>query len=186
MPNREPGWRGGGLAALLALALVAGTPAAAPAQGALERTAHVRLMARIAEPGAQLAPFKTDGCSGGMSEVWTFVSDALPAFARVHGGAPPWEDCCVVHDRAYHDAGGAHDAGASFAARRAADRQLRACVRAAVEGREQALAESYGLGPEAVRTAYDLIAAAMYRAVRAGGGPCSGLPWRWGYGWPNC
>ena len=26
----------------------------------------------------------------------------------------------------------------------------------------------------------------MYRAVRIGGGPCTGLPWRWGNGWPGC
>ena len=34
--------------------------------------------------------------------------------------------------------------------------------------------------------AYETISEAMYQAVRAGGAPCSGLPWRWGYGWPQC
>jgi hypothetical protein len=34
--------------------------------------------------------------------------------------------------------------------------------------------------------AYDVIAGLVYRAVRAGGVPCSTLPWRWGYGWPKC
>jgi hypothetical protein len=33
---------------------------------------------------------------------------------------------------------------------------------------------------------YQGIADLMYRAVRLGGIPCSGLPWRWGYGWPAC
>ena len=33
---------------------------------------------------------------------------------------------------------------------------------------------------------YAAIAELMYRAVRIGGIPCSGLPWRWGYGWPEC
>ena len=26
----------------------------------------------------------------------------------------------------------------------------------------------------------------MFYAVRIGGGPCSGLAWRWGHGWPPC
>ena len=33
---------------------------------------------------------------------------------------------------------------------------------------------------------YEVIGDLMYRAVRIGGIPCSGLPWRWGYGWPEC
>ena len=30
------------------------------------------------------------------------------------------------------------------------------------------------------------IADLMYRAVRIGGVPCTGLPWPWDYGWPEC
>ena len=26
----------------------------------------------------------------------------------------------------------------------------------------------------------------MFIAVRIGGGPCTGLAWRWGHGWPPC
>ena len=33
---------------------------------------------------------------------------------------------------------------------------------------------------------HEAVASLMYRAVRLGGIPCSGLPWRWGYGWPEC
>jgi hypothetical protein len=33
---------------------------------------------------------------------------------------------------------------------------------------------------------YPLAAELMYRVVRVGGMPCSGLPWRWGYGSPPC
>ena len=35
-------------------------------------------------------------------------------------------------------------------------------------------------------TLYAAIAELMYSAVRIGGIPCSTLPWRWGYGWPEC
>jgi len=161
-------------------------PEPAAAQEVLERGAHARLVARLAEPGSTLAPFATDGCSGGLSDVWAFVGEALPAFAAVHGAVPPWEGCCVAHDRAYHDAAGTRQAAQSHAARLAADEALRLCVQNTAAGREAALGAQYGLGREAVETAYAMIAAAMFRAVRAGGWPCTGLPWRWGYGWPDC
>ena len=44
----------------------------------------------------------------------------------------------------------------------------------------------YGLSAGMVDLLYAGIAGAMYRAVRLGGVPCSALPWRWGYGWPEC
>jgi hypothetical protein len=44
----------------------------------------------------------------------------------------------------------------------------------------------YGLSGQEVETLYAAIAALMYRAVRVGGMLCTGLPWRWGYGWPEC
>ena len=37
-----------------------------------------------------------------------------------------------------------------------------------------------------VETLYAANAELMYSAVRIGGIPCSALPWRWGYGWPEC
>ena len=48
------------------------------------------------------------------------------------------------------------------------------------------LNDEYGLSVDQVEVLYDSIAGLMYRAVRIGGVPCSGLPWRWGYGWPAC
>lgn len=42
-------------------------------------------------------PFKTDGCSGGMSWFWRTFK----------GGPPPWEGACVAHDRAYWAGGSA-------------------------------------------------------------------------------
>lgn len=126
-----------------------------------EMWAHRRLIS-LAE-GAKPAPFTSDGCSGGMSATWREAGIHFPLV----GDSPPWEACCIAHDRAYHVAGGAVTAEASFEARLDADRRLRACVAAA--------------GPDT-----DVLAEAMYLAVRAGGGPCSGLPWRWGFGFPPC
>jgi len=37
-----------------------------------------------------------------------------------------------------------------------------------------------------VMSLYESIAESMYTAVRLGGMPCTGLAWRWGYGWPAC
>jgi hypothetical protein len=164
------------------------TQSPSPIEGleyAVEIGAHERLIK--VKKGATLTPFATDGCSGGLSAGWAFVSSTLPAFAKHHGGLPPWERCCVAHDRLYHE-GGPPDAdpAASFATRRAADEGLRQCVMHVDEERRPALAAAYGLNPNQVTQLYRTIADIMYRAVRLGGGPCTGLSWRWGFGWPQC
>jgi hypothetical protein len=153
----------------------------------LEGERHERLVKRRTAPDAQLAPFKSDGCSGGLSAGWAFVAATLPAVAKLHGNRPPWEHCCVTHDRAYHVGGASGaDAKASFFARRAADEELRACVVDTGEKRLDALSAEYGLRREEVSRLYQTVAEVMYRAVRLGGVPCSGLSWRWGFGWPQC
>lgn len=152
----------------------------------LEMPAHRALIARIGKDDATLAPFETDGCSGGLSEVWRLVSSQLPDFAEAHEEAPPWEACCVTHDHAYHDIAGAQTAEASFDARLQADVKLRSCVIDTGETRKAGVADHYAVEVETVEQAYEMIAESMYLAVRFGGGPCSGLPWRWGYGWPDC
>lgn len=176
-------------AAFLAV-LLAGPAGAEPADTALQRRlelpAHRLLIEVIRDPATELAPFTTDGCSGGLSSSWTVVADLFPDFAAAHQGRPPWEDCCIAHDRRYHGAGGATTAEASYAARLAADEALRACVETTGEGRIADLSRSYGVTADQVRRAYAAIAAAMFNAVRFGGGPCTGLPWRWGYGYPGC
>jgi len=177
------------LAALLAaLPVRAGPMAQEPSgpQSAIELAAHRRLATVMDRAGHRPAPFTTDGCSGGLSAAWATIADLLPGFAGTHASRPPWEACCLTHDRAYHDAGGARSAEASHRARLAADTRLRACVRATGTARTRALSESYGLTGAQVAAAYALIAEAMFEAVRLGGGPCSGLPWRWGYGYPGC
>ena len=89
--------------------------------------------------------FSSDGCSGLMSWAWRTVT----------GHGPPWEGCCVVHDRAYW-------AGGTWADRRAADRRLRQCVAA---------------------NGHPLWAWLMWAGVRIGGTPYLPTAWRWGYGW---
>lgn len=150
----------------------------------IEMAAHARL-AQVRD-GAHLAPFTTDGCSGGLSAIWRAVARQFPGFADVHRDTPPWESCCVTHDRAYHMAGPDPAPAASFEARLQADRTLRACVQDTAAGRRAELADQYGMTAAQVDNAYAAIAAAMFEAVRLGGAPCSGLPWRWGYGWPDC
>jgi hypothetical protein len=159
---------------------------AAPLARSVELPSH-RWLAQIREaPSTQLAPFTTDGCSGGMSSLWTYTADRFPAFAEAHNGRPPWEPCCVTHDRAYHAAGNDLSPDASYDARLEADRTLRACVAATADSRDEILTRLYGLTEEQIRHVYQAIAGAMFQAVRLGGGPCTGLPWRWGYGYPQC
>ncbi|EIC23894.1 hypothetical protein [Thiorhodovibrio frisius] len=154
---------------------------------AFELSQHERLRRLATFRQDHLAPFVSDGCSGGLSAIWTQLSEWLPAFLAIHDDRPPWESCCIAHDRAYH-AGGLEEpsAQASFDARLRADQVLRACVIETAPNRAAALAAHYGLRHEQVEQLYALIADLMYRSVRLGGGPCTGLPWRWGYGLPDC
>lgn len=174
---------------LLILALSASTPSWSESsdwtfQRQIELPAHRSLLADLED--AELAPFETDGCSGGLSMAWRTVASAFPDFAQVHEDLPPWEACCVIHDRAYHNAGGATSPDASFDARLAADETLRACVIDEGAARRRFLAEIYGVSPESIDRAYSGVAEAMFAAVRFGGGPCTGTPWRWGFGFPHC
>ncbi|MEP1200150.1 hypothetical protein [Tateyamaria sp.] len=177
--------------ALITLAILIGTGAAKAEDWsdqisrAVEMPAHRWLAEQRAESNDP-TPFTTDGCSGGMSSLWTFMAERYPAFSEAHGGVPPWETCCVTHDRAYHDAGPDPTPGASYDARLAADEALRQCVQGTVSVRDKVLIEEYGLDSAQVRAAYGAISESMFQAVRLGGGPCTGLPWRWGYGYPHC
>jgi hypothetical protein len=167
-------------------ALAEGEIATGKLSHALEISSH-RWLAEVREaPDTRLAPFTTDGCSGGMSSLWTFIAEHYEAFAEAHQGIPPWQDCCVTHDRTYHSGGVDPDPEASYAARVAADEDLQRCVTATASDRDLVLRELYGMTNAQVRRVYAAIGAAMFHAVRLGGGPCTGLPWRWGYGYPNC
>jgi hypothetical protein len=153
----------------------------------IEVRQHERLIRTRTADGAELAPFVSDGCSGGLSSGWSFFSATFPTLTEKHGTHPPWESCCVAHDRLYH-AGGAADAnaGQGYSARLVADKELRLCVIEIGRVRQPELMAEYGLGGQQVSRLYNAVAEVMYRAVRLGGAPCSGLPWRWGFGWPAC
>ncbi len=158
--------------------------AMAKVQRGLEMPSHRALQSVISD--SELSVFETDGCSGGMSWSWRVVADLFPDFEAAQGAHPPWEQCCVTHDRAYHNAAGATSADQSFEARLSADQALQACVVEQGEAQVKDLALRYDVGEDNIRLAYDMIATSMFNAVRFGGGPCSGLPWRWGFGYPGC
>jgi hypothetical protein len=151
----------------------------------LEMQAHQKLV-QLIRGGSVLTVFTSDGCSGGLSDAWRAISDQFPKFAKAHETNPPWEACCLVHDRAYHVAGGATEAQQSYDLRLAADNALRECVFSTRFERSTDLSKQYGLTEQQVRAAYSIIAKTMFEAVRIGGRPCSGLEWRWGYGYPRC
>ena len=152
----------------------------------LELLGHRALQAARKPNNTEIERFTTDGCSGGMSQVWASTANTFPAFTEAYGQLPPWEHCCVEHDRAYHRGGTDPEPAASYAARFEADAELRACVLATGTARAEETAAQFGVQTETAETIYSNIAEAMYLAVRLGGNPCSGLPWRWGYGWPAC
>ena len=159
---------------------------------ALERRLEMRHHEGLIEvkrprEGSSLGEFTSDGCSGGLSAGWEFLGSKIVRLGEIHGDQPPWETCCVAHDRLYHVAG-PPDAiqEESFEARRNADLALKSCVIEVGQERKPELVEEYDVSPEQVSILYEAVASLMYRAVRLGGIPCSGLPWRWGYGWPEC
>ena len=153
---------------------------------ALEVSAHRKLMDKIDETGRSPSLFETDGCSGGMSASWSLAVDLFPNLSEKDLENLPWRDCCVTHDRAYHNAGGATEAEESYDLRLQADESLRACVIETGETQSEQTAEQLGLSEAQVKTGFRVVAQSMYNAVRLGGGPCSGLPWRWGFGFDKC
>jgi hypothetical protein len=152
----------------------------------IERDVEEWQMSRLAqvqaEPLNKLAPFTTDGCSGGLSDGWSSLSKLFPAFKTKFGDAPPYEACCVEHDRAYWR--GETEQG--YRKRLQADETLRACVMEYGKQHRQAFAKEFAVSEETVEKNFSLTANLMYHAVRLGGQPCSYLPWRWGYGWADC
>lgn len=151
----------------------------------IEMPGHEKLI-EVISSSPSTNQFVTDGCSGGMSASWASSAELFPELKERYGALPPWQDCCVTHDQSYHIAGGAQTAAQSYDAREEADQDLRACVIANGESRKEELALRHNVSPDSISTAYMAMAEAMYRSVRLGGGPCTGLPWRWGFGYTNC
>lgn len=152
-----------------------------------ELSLHQQFQDHIILSGMALAEFTSDGCSGGLSVGWDYFAEQAGFFRERHGRQPPWESCCVEHDRIYHKGG---DIGLtaieSFSAREKADDELHACVLATASERADQLSADYGLNEDQVAILYKTIADSMHMAVRLGGMPCTGLSWRWGYGWSEC
>lgn len=162
-----------------------------PAMDAIERqlelASHERLLALITANDAGVSEFTTDGCSGGLSTAWDQLAARFPDFADRHGEQPPWLECCIAHDRRYHNGGTqARSASESFKHRKEADLELKTCVVGIGVERSDSLQDSYGLTEAQVDALYESLSELMYRAVRLGGIPCTAQPWRWGYGLPLC
>jgi len=153
----------------------------------MEMSRQKKLRAMKSNPVNNPTPFTTDGCSGGLSVGWEYLAGMIPNFKETHGTVPAWQSCCETHDLAYHAAGFREDtAEMSFEARRKADLELKACVIETGVTRSPELTKEYTLSDEELKHLYNGIANLMYGAVRIGGMPCTDLPWRWGYGWPEC
>ena len=182
--------RRSGMLLLLALGLVPGLCDAANAleqrldqiQKDLEVTRYQSLARIQADPRNRLATFTTDGCSGGLSDGWRFLARALPVFKQKFGDKPPYEGCCVDHDRAYWRG----ETQQGYAKRLQADNVLQRCVAEYGKTHREEFAREFHLSPDTIETNFNIVAALMYRAVRVGGAPCTPFPWRWGYGWPHC
>lgn len=171
--------------AVFCLSIISSPAQANPFATAFER-AEVQYMKRLADvqnatPG-KLKKFSTDGCSGGLSASWELLASIVPKLNNKIGAQPPWLNCCTVHDRVYWK--GETENG--FQKRLDADEQLRACVVATGQRASVAIAVKWRKPREEVEERFNWAAAMMYQAVRLGGQPCSGLSWRWGYGWPLC
>jgi len=149
---------------------------------ALENEQMQRLAAQQRRPEISIDPFNSDGCSGGMSDSWKTVTRIWPELARAIGEEPPWEPCCAAHDRDYWR-GESID---GFEKRLQSDLRLRQCVERTGRDQGEAIARRLRMSPAEIVEIIDLTAEWMFYAVRIGGGPCTGLVWRWGHGWPPC
>ena len=73
------------------LALIAAPATAQDLIRSIEMPSHRALFAQRGD--AELIPFETDGCSGGLSTSWRFVADTFPKFRALYEEHPPWEYC---------------------------------------------------------------------------------------------
>ena len=141
-----------------------------------------RLHVQQTRPGVTIDEFRSDGCSGGLSDGWKTLARSWPEMARALGAQPPWESCCVEHDRAYWR-GESID---GYDKRLHADSRLRRCVERKGQAKADEIAQRLGVSRAEIDEVFSLTAELMFYAVRLGGAPCTGLDWRWGHGWPPC
>ena len=174
------------LSILLLLALASGGVGAQNPLDEVFKALEIQQMKRLSiqqqRAGITIDAFRSDGCSGGMSATWGYLSDTLSEFVRFAGDKPPWEHCCVEHDRHYWQ-GMTID---GFEKRVRADVQLRVCVQLSGQKKSDEISNVLGLPQQDIVDLINLTGDLMYQAVRIGGAPCTGLSWRWGHGWPPC
>jgi hypothetical protein len=149
---------------------------------AIESRQMLRLAAQQSRHDVTINRFKSDECGGGMSSAWSYLADTVPKFTDYVGNEPPWEHCCVTHDRQYWR--GVSDDG--YAMREQSDTQLRQCVQLSGKSHSKQISAELGLAEQDIAELINLTSDLMHQAVRIGGAPCTGLPWRWGHGWPPC
>ncbi|PLY05575.1 MAG: hypothetical protein C0624_04810 [Desulfuromonas sp.] len=179
----------GSLTTILLLTLFCLPPAAQGAlthdnatQLAIENQGMAWLEKTCTQEGTSITPLASDGCSGGLSAGWELLANSSSLFRQRYGERPPWEACCTAHDHIYW--AGETDNG--YQQRQQADQALRQCVIEQGQQQAETLSPDLEISPPEVEQLFRQAAELMYVAVRLGGGPCSGLPWRWGYGWPQC
>jgi hypothetical protein len=147
---------------------------------------HARLLKTYAATKRR-TKFYTDYCSAGLSPGWQAAARFNPFLARNARGGPPFEHCCVAHDRKYHSAGWSYATPqASLRARAQADAELRRCVVSSGIAATRAAEAKTGVSGGATALSYGLLAEVMQGAVSAAGGPCTGFSWRWGNGTAQC
>lgn len=148
---------------------------------------YERLVRAYRASGGKLAKFESDGCSVGISPGWRAASAINPFLARNRTGGPPFEHCCVAHDKVYHSAARNYpNPLASLRARTLADDALRRCVRRAGLDVKREIEKKTGVSANATALSYGFFGEIMQGAVTIGGGPCTGASWRWGNGSVQC
>jgi hypothetical protein len=148
---------------------------------------YERLVRAYAASGRKLSRFWSDGCSAGLSQGWRMAALANPFLARNSTGGPPFEHCCVEHDRVYHSAARDHpNPQASMRARALADEALRQCVKRSGFEVKRNIEATTGISANATALSYGFLGEVMQGAVSAAGGPCTGASWRWGNGSAQC
>ena len=143
----------------------------------------MQLLAKIqARPDAKMIKFESDGCSGGLSAGWNSFAKVFPAFKKDYGDRPPWEYCCVTHDKDYWM--GETENG--YEKRLKSDLVLKQCVIDWGKVNSEQVAKKLNKSAKKIEAQVNITAELMFNVIRVGGKPCSFLPWRWGYGWPHC
>ena len=133
-----------------------------------------------------LSTFKSDGCSGNISNGWSTtvgkLSKIFSSFENQYKDAQniPFEEACVIHDQSYH----AGDGG--YVARLKADNALRKAIIDYGMSHTEEIKERTGLSAdESAIYMYEVVAESVYRGVRLGGAPCTGTTYAWGFGYNN-